>query len=621
MPVDSDVQPLKPLKQPPGPWQKYQSAAPSPAGPWTKYAPPTPKPLKLPPGATLLSGSSSPSMKLPPGATLVSGGASAVSTPQESGSWTKYAQPAGGRSKFGGIPVDDSPQQSKFGGIPVEDAPRQSSSKFGGVPIDDTSAWKPVDEASAWKPVPEPNSAAVPDAGAQMRSSVLNGIGATMPQPPAPKPPGMLQTIGQGASDLATGAGQGMISTIHGGGKLLRENGPGLKTLDRLYWKGVGHPEPSEEQWQASMQPQNTLQKVGKFGEQAAEFLIPGAGEEKAAQLATKAIPSASKLIPLIARSGTAAIGSGLVNKAQGGNFGTGALVGGVGGAVGEGLKAVAPAVAESALGIRKADRFYGKTPGRAILDDTAGYRPGTVTDSARDKVRGLTSQVETAAAQSPRLATLAPARTVVNDAIRTAQSENNPRALVQLQPLAHQLSTNVTNGLPLSGNQSATGLLNLKRGFGDAVAWSPETTKSVNAVGKRAYHALDQEFDKAVPGAADMNQRVSSLIPVIKRAESAEHGAGIAQKAIHRVAAHTGAAASGLAGGYSGYREGGIPGALAGGVAGFVIPELLTSPTSQMVVARGLNSPVTHRLVRPLVQGGALTLAAKRAQGSPGSR
>jgi hypothetical protein len=65
----------------------------------------------------------------------------------------------------------------------------------------------------------------------------------------------------------------------------------------------------------------------------------------------------------------------------------------------------------------------------------------------------------------------------------------------------------------------------------------------------------------------------------------------------------------------YSGYREGGIPGALAGGVAGFVVPELLTSPTSQMVAARGLNSPVTHQIVRPLVQGGALTLAAKRAQ------
>jgi hypothetical protein len=36
---------------------------------------------------------------------------------------------------------------------------------------------------------------------------------------------------------------------------------------------------------------------------------------------------------------------------------------------------------------------------------------------------------------------------------------------------------------------------------------------------------------------------------------------AGIAQKAVHRLTAHNGAAASGLGGGYSGYREGGIPG------------------------------------------------------------
>jgi hypothetical protein len=52
------------------------------------------------------------------------------------------------------------------------------------------------------------------------------------------------------------------------------------------------------------------------------------------------------------------------------------------------------------------------------------------------------------------------------------------------------------------------------------------------------------------------MNQRISSLIPVAKRAESAKYGAGIAQKAICRIGRQTGAAAGGIGAGNSGYRE-----------------------------------------------------------------
>jgi hypothetical protein len=136
-----------------------------------------------------------------------------------------------------------------------------------------------------------------------------------------------------------------------------------------------------------------------------------------------------------------------------------------------------------------------------------------------------------------------------------------------------------------------------------------------VNSVGKRAYHALDQEFDNAVPSAAELNQRISSLIPVAKRAESAEHGAGLVQKGVHRLAAHTGAAASGLVGGAEGYHEGGIPGAIAGGIAGLAVPEMLASPTGQMFAARGLGSPATQGVVKPVVQGSLLQLRKKLSE------
>lgn len=131
-------------------------------------------------------------------------------------------------------------------------------------------------------------------------------------------------------------------------------------------------------------------QKFGKGLEQGAEFLIPGLGEEKAASL----LPDLKYARPL-AKIGYNALATGALNKAQGGDFSTGAIAGGLGSVGGQALEAAAPGVAEQALGIRgKTDRAFNKAPGRAVLDEIKGLRPDTIAENARDRISDLSGQV-----------------------------------------------------------------------------------------------------------------------------------------------------------------------------------------------------------------------------------
>ena len=166
--------------------------------------------------------------------------------------------------------------------------------------------------------------------------------------------PSMLSTIGGGIANFGKGVVKGGMNTIRGLGNMEAKI-PSLKSLmpgDVQDYLG-----PEGEKMNAT---HGTMQGIGKGVEQAGEFMLPGGAEEK---LAAKA---PAMLRPL-ARIAASALSSGAVNKVQGGNFGTGAALGAGGAAIGQGLKAAAPIVAETALGIPKAARAFGKTPGAAI--------------------------------------------------------------------------------------------------------------------------------------------------------------------------------------------------------------------------------------------------------------
>ncbi len=268
-------------------------------------------------------------------------------------------------------------------------------------------------------------------------------------------------------------------------------------------------------------------------------------------------------------------------------------------GAAGRGLMRAGEPMAESALGIRAVNRAYGKTPGRAALNETSGLTPGAVAESAQAKLGQLTPELEARASAATAPTSLQPALDLIRNQAMKLRGQNQRLAVQQLGPMEDHLTKSVTTGMPLSRIQSPRGLLELKRGFGDEFInnWNPETMTGTRGTAGRVYHELGQEFERAVPQAADLNQRISSLIPVAERGEAAERNASLSQRLMHRVGAHTGA----LAGSALGYHEAGIPGA----IAGLAIPELLASPTAKMAAARGMD--IAGKTLRnPIVKQGA---------------
>lgn len=409
--------------------------------------------------------------------------------------------------------------------------------------------------------------------------------------------------------ELTEGAVKGALSTGRNLGGLgiraLRYISPSLGNRAAAAWPEAANGTPSE-----AMQPQSVPAKIGKAAEQTAEFFLPGEGEEKLAATLAEKSPMLGKAALPIAKLLTKSASTGAVNAAQGGSFSGGALTGAITHGIGEAGKALAPSLMESALGVTRKMRGFGKTPGEAALNEIEGVRPGTIAENAQEKLRQLTTELETKAAQSTVPASTAPALAVLDREQAKAVSQNNKAVYDQLQAIRQQLTTEFQSGNPIPTQISAKQALDLKRGIGSLEkSWNPEQRGATKGVVRKIYGALDKELDNAVPGADKLNQRISSLITVGNRAESTERGADFTQRALHRAAAHTGALTGAVGGGLLGYRKGGYEGAGIGAVAGLALPELIASPTAQTSAARLLSSgPQLSNLGRRAI------LPAKRA-------
>lgn len=242
---------------------------------------------------------------------------------------------------------------------------------------DPASLWKPVqaDDASAWKPVDtsgtQPGSA-IPGTGSPSLTDTLRTTAEAGKKLDSNLKVGVARMLPENAADIGSmlyGAFPGALrGTAYG-----KDFAEGLDTM-----KGWAN-------------PQNTTQAIGKGLAGVGEFMLPGPAEEEAAAAIGKAAP---KLLPF-ARAAISALSTGLVNKAQGGGFATGAAMGGAGSLAGEGLRAAAPKIAESAMHIGNTQRGFGKTPGRAMLDLTRGVRPETIASSGRESMASLMNDLE----------------------------------------------------------------------------------------------------------------------------------------------------------------------------------------------------------------------------------
>jgi hypothetical protein len=339
----------------------------------------------------------------------------------------------------------------------------------------------------------------------------------------------------------------------------------------------------------------------------------------------------ASKLLHLAGRSALSAAGVG------GGAFAAGASPQEVQGAaesgavaqpVAEGASAaassLAPKIAESALKITDRMRGRGRTIGEAVLENTTGIKASTLAPEIRQAIGSITQDMEAAthaATQSGVTGSAQPAQQALNDAI--SKLPRNARTVAAKLNGLHDL-------LDLGGGPQASytpdELLEMKRGIGKEMGtWGMEWQKlsDVQAVRERLYGAIDGELDRLIPGNAEKNQIISSLIPAKQQATRISGGATIAERMAHRMAAHTGALASAGFGGTLGYEKGGVPGAAAGAIAGLAIPEVATSTPGQMAAARLFNSlgetatsNASHIL--PLIKALAAQTATPNTPGLP---
>ena len=210
--------------------------------------------------------------------------------------------------------------------------------------------------------------------------------------PPDPQQTSLLKQAGQGAADFGKGVLKGAGSTL-----------TNIGSLAYPHWleKAITG-KSSEADEQKLFSPSNTTQAIGKGAEQVGEFFAPGPAEGKLAE----AIPELGKL----ARPAVRMFSAEGVNEAQGGAPGVGAAGAGAGEAIGAGLRAAAPKLAEAGLRIRPPQRAFGKTPGEAILADTSGVAPETIKSSGQDALSRHMNDLETQVNQAsskpaPRIA------------------------------------------------------------------------------------------------------------------------------------------------------------------------------------------------------------------------
>jgi hypothetical protein len=253
-----------------------------------------------------------------------------------------------------------------------------------------------------------------------------------------------------------------------------------------------------------------------------------------------------------------------------------------------------------------RADQYMGQVPG-----DRGGV--GQVQGVLRQRPSAPIGQAPIPTTEANRVASLAPARQAVSGAMQGAARQNAEGTYNQLGNMQDFLGRRFSTGEQIPENVTPRELLDLRRGFNEEHGrWNPDAHDTTVATGRQAYGGLTNEFHRVLPEAAENDATVSNLIPVKNRASITALGDNPLAKAAGRVAAHTGAATGGIAGAYEGKREGGIPGAIAGGLAGVVAPEIISSPTGQMAVARMMHSATSL----PLVRGAILNAVPGRKNG-----
>jgi len=328
-------------------------------------------------------------------------------------------------------------------------------------------------------------------------------------------------------------------------------------------------------------------QSLGRLGVDAGEALeLPGVEGPLALRVPAQAL-----------------LGAGL-SKLQGGSALAGAAGGGGAELVGSALRAAAPSLAEGAAGITDRMRKFGRRPGEDILEYTRGLRPSTVRRSAEQAIGDVDAQragMLKGAMGAGKTVDTTPALSVpmeIADKLTLAKAPT--KAVDDVAGYLNQFPSRVT---PEDAQRMQFGLKSQGWTNFNRLPGGPSEVPLDVQAGMGARAALENGLEAAMPGYRKLGNREGSLIAAKNALSRREIGAGLGQRVGDRAAARTGALASA------------ILGAQAGGPAGAIIAPILQEasalPATRLAIARGAYSPVTKRLLRGALVGGA-TAATK---------
>jgi hypothetical protein len=393
--------------------------------------------------------------------------------------------------------------------------------------------------------------------------------------------------------------------------------------------------------------PVNGTQAVGKTAEQIGEWFLPTGLEEKAGVYGAKALgaiaPHApnlfAKAAPLVAKAGAAALESGVRNMSQGGDFKTGAYAGAAGTLASPVLKSAANTVADIAM--RPGVRILKSAPegvqkiGQTVLENSTADKPELIAKQLQGKITGAANAKNAlldTAKQQGVTGSLAPARNLYQSELQSAVKQNAPEYIKDVNKVGDQLkyefgaggkpvmasaapptrpgagfipTVQVPTGAPMAPKTLPAAvdpvrLQAIKEGIGKTIGnFNPEAQAAIDPFKERVYGALTGEIHNAVPGTGALDQQMTNLFPAQKAANNVAFHPDLAHSVANRVARATGALAASTGGAYAGYKEGGAPGAVIGGGIGLVAPEMISSPTGQMFMARRFASPNTINLFK----------------------
>ncbi len=377
-------------------------------------------------------------------------------------------------------------------------------------------------------------------------------------------------------------------------------------------------PEPPERLKSLATAPDSGFGKAGEIAGNVALAALPAGAVSRATQ-------GASMLTKMAAQgalgAAQGAVQSGGSGKATALGAFTGAAAEPIAAGISSLMKGGATGLAESATGIRRMDRAYGRTPGKVILEETKGLTPDAVAASAKARMNELEPELvrrATVAKNAGVKGSLRPARDIASARSSEAAAFNSRATPGEMSEISEFLEkptagfkgqTEFPQGTaskvsfkrdPFTGKigaakeaapdtakvvaeeQDPLQLLGMKREFGrDFTSWNPLNPQKNVSVARKVYGALDKEFDKAVPGGAELNQKLSTLIPIANRGSETALNAGLAQNVMHKLGAHNGS----LIAPALGLKESGAKGF----IGGMMLPEILSTPTVKMAAARGL--------------------------------